>query len=153
MRGVIENLGRRPVEHVTILPAGRGPPVTIRAVAGISHEPIDPYLEALVAKGGTDLLLTAGAPPLVRIDGRVTPLLDVAPLTAEDTQAMVLGVLGDGLRAAFAETKDVDLSFNWAGRARFRANAFMQRGSMALALRLIPYQIPSFEDLGLPETC
>jgi twitching motility protein PilT len=115
--------------------------------------PIDLYLKELWERGGTDLLLTAGARPLVRIDGTMNPLSEYDPLKPADTEKIVGAVLTEELFNAYKRVRDVDFSFNWQGVARFRANAFMQRGSMGLALRLIPYAIPSFSDLGLPETC
>jgi twitching motility protein PilT len=120
-------------------------------MARANADPIDKYLKQLWDKQGTDLLLTAGAPPFVRIDGELHSL-GKTKLTPEDLEQMVTEVLTDDLRDAFSFNKQVDFSFNWAGQARFRANAFTQRGSMALALRLIPYTIPSFEELGLPDT-
>jgi twitching motility protein PilT len=113
--------------------------------------PIDLYLKELWERGGTDLLLTAGARPLVRVDGSMHPLTEYEPLKPADTEKIVSGVLTEELYNAFKRVHDVDFSFNWQGVARFRANAFTQRGSMGLALRLIPYAIPSFGDLGLPE--
>ncbi|MBI4729744.1 MAG: type IV pilus twitching motility protein PilT [Acidobacteria bacterium] len=111
---------------------------------------VDRYLEELSERGATDLLLTAGVPPLVRVDGALGPIEGVKPLRPEDTERIVLALLTEDLAEAFRRTKDVDFSFNWKGRARFRANAFVQRGSVGLSLRLIPYEIPSFGDLGLP---
>jgi twitching motility protein PilT len=115
--------------------------------------PIDVYLGELWERAGTDLLLTAGAQPLIRLDGVMHPLDQHEPLKPADIERIVEGVLTEGLAKQFEATHDVDFSFNWQSVARFRANAFMQRGSMGLALRLIPYQIPSFTDLGLPEIC
>ena len=120
-------------------------------MARASSDPIDDYLTQLWDLGGTDLLLTAGAPPLVRVDGIIQPLPGDT-LTPENLEKLVTGVLTEDLRDAYTFNKQVDFSFNWAGQARFRGNAFMQRGSMALALRLIPYRIPNFEELGLPKT-
>ena len=114
-----------------------------------SSEPIDLYLKELWERGGTDLLFTAGAPPFMRLDGVITPM-DGPTLTHDDTEQLINAVLTVDLRAALAANKQADFSFNWEGRARFRANAFVQRGSLAMALRLIPYHIPSFEELGMP---
>ncbi|HEY8203071.1 MAG TPA: PilT/PilU family type 4a pilus ATPase, partial [Actinomycetota bacterium] len=70
----------------------------------------------------------------------------------EDLERMMQGILTETQAAEFTQVKEIDFSFNWKGLARFRANAFHQRGSMGLALRLIPYRIPSFDELGLPPT-
>jgi twitching motility protein PilT len=111
---------------------------------------IDALLDALVDRNGTDLLLTAGSPPLMRIDGRLLPMENEKPLRPEDTESLATEILNEEQSAAFSRAKDVDFSFNWKGVARFRANAFLQRGSTALSLRLIPYELPTFAQLGLP---
>lgn len=112
-------------------------------------EAINAYLKELWERRGTDLLLTAGAPPLIRVDGKLQAL-DGGPLTPSDCQRLILSVLTEELSVEFKRLKEIDFSFNWEGTARFRANAFLQRGSMGLCLRLIPYRIPTFEELGLP---
>jgi twitching motility protein PilT len=114
---------------------------------------IDPYLDALWDAQGTDLLLTAGAPPLMRINGRLQPYGDGQRLSPSQVDKLVTKVLGDDLQATFDFEGEVDFSFSWKGKARFRGNAFRQRKSSALALRLIPFDIPSFEALGLPPIC
>jgi twitching motility protein PilT len=116
----------------------------------INVSAIDSYLEAMWGLGGTDLHLTAGAPPLVRVDGRLFPIPDLAPLRAEETAQLILGVLTDELSSQFRREKEVDFSFSWHGQTRFRANVYYQQGTMAMALRAIPYRIPTMEELGLP---
>jgi twitching motility protein PilT len=113
--------------------------------------PIDPWLQELWDRKGTDLLLTAGAPPLLRIDGQLQPYDALPPLTPAEVDKLVGQVLGEDLMAKFDFDGEVDFSFSWQERARFRGNAFRQRHSSALALRLIPFEIPSFSDLGLPD--
>ena len=95
------------------------------------------------------MLLVAGSPPLMRLDGEIVPL-DERPLRPEDTARLVRGVLAGELWDDFQHDREIDFSFNWEGQARFRGNAFHQRGSVALSLRLIPYRIPTFDELGLP---
>jgi len=111
---------------------------------------IDHYLEVLWERRASDLLLTAGAPPLLRIDGMLTPMAGLAALIPEEVERMVLGILSEDMAARFQADKEIDFSFNWRSLARFRANAFYQRGSCGLAVRAIPFEIPSFQDLGLP---
>ncbi|HEX9315096.1 MAG TPA: ATPase, T2SS/T4P/T4SS family, partial [Actinomycetota bacterium] len=111
---------------------------------------IDHYLDVLWDRKASDLLLTAGAPPLLRIDGMMTPMAGVAALLPEEIERMVLGILSEDMAARFQADKEIDFSFNWRSLARFRANAFFQRGSCGLAVRAIPFEIPSFQDLGLP---
>jgi len=112
--------------------------------------PVQSYLEALWERGGSDILLTAGARPLLRVDGQLEPLHHEPVLTADDTEKIVVGVMGNRLAQKFYATKEVDFSFSWGERARLRGNAFTQRGTVALALRLIPFYIPTFDELGLP---
>jgi len=118
-------------------------------MAEIDSGAVDAFLGVLHEKGGTDLLLTAGAPPLVRVDGELLPF-NQPPLGADDTERIVHAVLGPETWEAFLEEREVDFSFDWRTVARFRGNAFHQRGAAALALRMIPYEIPTFEQLGLP---
>jgi twitching motility protein PilT len=77
-------------------------------------------------------------------------MAEAETITAERAQELIEALLGDELSARLHEEREVDLSFAWGCRARFRANAFHQRGQMSIALRLIPFEIPSFEQLGLP---
>jgi twitching motility protein PilT len=116
----------------------------------LNSAPIEEYLHELWDRGGTDLLITVGAPPLVRIDGALDALPDRVPLTADDTDRVIRAMLGDDLAARFDAEGEIDFAFSWMDRARFRGNAFHQQGCTALALRLIPFRIPSFEELGLP---
>jgi twitching motility protein PilT len=111
---------------------------------------IDRYLEALWAVGATDLHFTAGAPPLVRVDGRLVPLADEKALSAEECAQLILSVLNDDLSSQLRREKEADFSFSWQDQTRFRGNAYFQQGTLAMALRAIPYRIPTFEELGLP---
>jgi twitching motility protein PilT len=111
---------------------------------------IDPFLTELWERKGTDLLFTVGVPPLLRIDGEMSPASNAEILTTDDTERIVLSVLPPEALEEFRREKDADFSFGWRDLARFRANVFTQRGAMGLSLRLIPMAIPSFDDLGLP---
>ncbi len=110
---------------------------------------VDTLLDELWAAGGTDLLLTPGTSPRIRVDGQLRPASDSTPLSAPETERMVAAALTEPQRHAYA-AGDVDFSFSWRETARIRGSAFRQRGSSALALRLMPYRIPSFDELGLP---
>ncbi|MGH8985355.1 MAG: type IV pilus twitching motility protein PilT [Acidimicrobiia bacterium] len=112
-------------------------------------EPIDAYLRTLWDHGGSDLILVAGAPPSVRIDGMLRPIGGETPLTPDRTEQLVTAILPQRLVERLRDEREVDFSFGWGDDARFRGNAFHQRGSVGLALRLIPRAIPSFSDLGL----
>jgi len=84
------------------------------------------------------------------VDGKLEPIEGAAVLNGEEIDQMARPLLTPVQQATFEEQQDVDFSFSWADRARIRGSVFTQRGQTALALRLIPSKIPSFEDLGLP---
>ena len=98
---------------------------------------------------GSDLHLTTQTPPQIRVHGRLQ-MLDLPPLGPSDTKALAYSVLTDAQKKRFEETLELDFSFGIRGIARFRCNLFNQRGAVAAVYRLIPEQIKSFDDLGLP---
>ena len=106
-------------------------------------------LRAVVEKGASDLHVTTGTPPQLRIDGGLLPL-KTAPLTPVDTKQICYSVLTEEQKVAFERENEIDLSFGVKGLARFRGNLFIQRGAVAGVFRQIPFKIMSFEDLGLP---
>jgi twitching motility protein PilT len=109
-------------------------------------------LEDMVARGASDLHLTAGLPPQYRVDGGlVSSQFDV--LTGEDTRRLAYSILNEEQKKRFENERELDLSFGVQGISRFRANVFMQRGVTSMAIRQIPYAIHSFEELGLPPVC
>jgi twitching motility protein PilT len=87
---------------------------------------------------------------MLRIDGAMHRLEGAESLRPEDIERLMAAILTGTQAEEYARSKEIDFSFNWERNARFRANAFHQRGSMGLALRLIPYRIPDFAELGLP---
>jgi twitching motility protein PilT len=107
-------------------------------------------LKMMMEKGGSDLHVTTGSPPRLRIDGKLVPV-DQPALSPSDTKALCYSVLTDAQKHRFEENNELDLSFAIKGISRFRANIFMQRGAVAGAFRLIPFDIRSFKELGLPE--
>ena len=111
----------------------------------------DLLLEGLWESKGTDLLLTAGACPMVRVDGDLAPADGFGPLSADDTEAIMRQLLTADQSDSFHAGREVDFSFTWRETARLRGNAFLAKGDVGLALRLIPNEIPTYEDLGLPE--
>ena len=112
---------------------------------------LDFCLRHLVESGGSDLHLKVPAPPVMRIDGSMRPIEGLAPLTREDTDGAVRLMLDDPLKLQeFAEENEVDFSYSIPGIARFRVNAFKQRGSTSLVIRSIPVDIRSIDDLQLP---
>ena len=114
--------------------------------------PIDLHelLQRMVARRASDLHLTVGLPPTIRVNGSLTPLEDLRALTAEDTQQLCTLILNDTQRERFAAQQEIDLSFGVRGLCRFRANLFVQRGAVAGVFRAISPHVPSMEELGLP---
>jgi twitching motility protein PilT len=112
---------------------------------------IDGLLAALWQAGGTDLLLSVGLPPMLRVDGTLTPVPGASALSAEDTNALLAEVLTPDQTDAWDASHEYDFSFSWRENARIRGNAFTQRGLTAVALRMIPRSIPSPDELGLPQ--
>jgi twitching motility protein PilT len=106
-------------------------------------------LKAMIDRGASDLHVTTGSPPQLRIDDVLVPL-KVPALTHEDTQRLCYSVLTEEQRQDFERRNELDLSFGVKNLARFRANFFMQRGAVAGAFRAIPFKVLSFEELGLP---
>ena len=106
-------------------------------------------LKAMIEKGASDMHITTGAPPLLRIDGDVIPL-KLPPLGPVETKQICFSVLTEEQKAQFEKTNELDLSFGVKGLSRFRANVYMQRGAVAGAFRTIPFKILSFDELGLP---
>ncbi len=106
-------------------------------------------LKAMVEKGASDMHITAGAPPLLRIDGEVIPL-KLPPLSPVDTKHLCYSIMTEEQKIHFEKESELDLSFGVKNLSRFRANIFLQRGAVAGAIRTIPFKILSFEELGLP---
>jgi len=116
----------------------------------IDTTPIEGLVRELWDRGGTDIHITAGSPPLLRIDGELYPVEGHAPILAEDTERLAQAMLPAEMLSHLYERKELDFSFSWQDDARFRGNAFFQRGAVSLALRAIPYRIPSMQELLLP---
>ncbi len=106
-------------------------------------------LKAMVEKGASDLHVTTGSPPQLRIDGKLVPL-KTPPMSPVDTKQLCYSILTDAQKHKFEEESELDLSFGVKGLSRFRANIFMQRGAVAGAFRTIPFKILTFQELGLP---
>jgi twitching motility protein PilT len=111
---------------------------------------IDPWLQALWDHQGSDLLLATGSEPRIRVDGKLTAIEGTSVLTAEQIDEMVRDMLSEVQERTLSEQQDVDFSLTWRNLARLRGSAFTQKGDMALALRMIPSDIPTFDELGLP---
>ncbi|MBI4687177.1 MAG: type IV pilus twitching motility protein PilT [Nitrospirae bacterium] len=107
-------------------------------------------LKIMIEKNASDLHITSGTPPRLRIDGKLVSLTDT-PLMPADTKSLCYSILTDSQKHKFEEHNELDLSFGVKGLSRFRANIFVQRGAVAGAFRAIPYNIKTFNDLGLPD--
>ena len=107
-------------------------------------------LKTTVELEGSDLHLTSGVPPVVRINGQLHRLDDHESLTADETKRLVYSLLADGQKDLFEEASELDIAFGIPGGARFRCNVFNQRGDVAAVYRLIPETIRSIDELGLP---
>lgn len=107
-------------------------------------------LKVMIEKGASDLHITTGSPPRLRVDGKLIPL-DHESLAPTETKALCYSILTDAQKHRFEEQSELDLSFGVKGLSRFRGNIFMQRGAVAGAFRTIPFEIKTFQELGLPE--
>ena len=106
-------------------------------------------LRAMIEKGASDMHITTGSPPLLRIDGAIVPL-KLTPLSPVETKQICYSVLTEEQKIQFEKGKELDFSFGVKNLSRFRANLFMQRGAVSAVFRSIPFKILSFDELGLP---
>src|SRR5213079_819000 len=106
-------------------------------------------LKRMLEMSGSDLHLTTNSPPQVRVHGHLVPL-DLPQLTPAETKQLAYSVMTDAQKHRFEESLELDFSFGLKGLARFRANVFNQRGATSAVFRLIPFEIKSFNQLGLP---
>ena len=111
---------------------------------------IQTLLEEMVLRGATDLHLLAGAPPYFRIDQELVPL-EYNVLTPAMTRSLVYSLLNDQQKKRLEEEMELDFAISLEGLSRFRGNAYIQRGSVACAIRRIPFEIPALQELGLPD--
>ncbi len=100
--------------------------------------------------GGSDLHITTGSSPQVRVHGHLHPMTEFPAFTPAATKQLAYSVLTDAQKHRFEENLELDFSFGLKGMSRFRANLFNQRGAVGAVFRAIPYEIKSFDQLGLP---
>ena len=110
------------------------------------------FLTILMDRGGSDLHLTTGSPPVIRVNGDLVRLAGYRRLQPVDLQTLLYAILTQKQREVFEENLELDLSYQLPGKARFRVNVFQQRDAMGAVMRLIPFDIKSVDDLGLPST-
>lgn len=110
---------------------------------------IEDLMEEVIERGGSDLHLSAGLPPYIRISGKLTPT-EHEPMTAESCQRLIFSMLNNTQRKQLEQTWELDCSYGVKGLARFRVNVYKDRGTYAACLRALSSKIPSMEALGLP---
>lgn len=111
---------------------------------------IEILLEEVIKKKASDLHLQVSLPPMLRVDGALTPVNGAQPLTEETIELLIFAILDEDQKQILLKDKEFDFSFAFGDLGRFRVNAFHERGNLAAALRLIPNEILSIEQLGLP---
>ncbi|HRV80719.1 MAG TPA: ATPase, T2SS/T4P/T4SS family, partial [Planctomycetota bacterium] len=114
---------------------------------------MEELLALMIAQGGSDLHISVGSPPRIRVDGVLLPV-ESAPLDSDDTRRLGSSILNSEQIARLDREQELDCSFAMDGLGRFRVNVFYQQGSVATVLRAIPTAIPNFQGLGMPlEVC
>jgi twitching motility protein PilT len=108
-------------------------------------------LKYMIEKGASDLHITTGISPSIRIDGKMKAIPGLEPLSGTQTKDLCYSILTDAQKHKFEENSELDLSFGVKNLSRFRANIYVQRGAVAAAIRTIPFKIKTFQELGLPE--
>ncbi|MBN1879810.1 type IV pilus twitching motility protein PilT [bacterium] len=108
-------------------------------------------LKIMIERQATDLHITTGTHPHLRVHGQITPIKEIPPLTPKETKQLAYSVLTDTQKHTFEERKELDFSFGVRGLSRFRANIYSQRSAVAIAVRTIPFRIMGFDELGLPK--
>lgn len=112
---------------------------------------IETLLEECVKRNASDLHIQVGLPPILRVDGALIPIAGISVLTEDVIQKLVFSTLDSEQREVLSKDKEFDYSFAFGDMARFRVNAFQERGNLAAAFRLIPNKMPTLADLGLPQ--
>ncbi len=111
---------------------------------------IDTLLALACSKGASDLHLKAGSHPFIRVNGELTPLVDVPRLSPEDTLAMAFSIMNNRQKQRFKDACEVDIAYGVSGLGRFRCNVFQQRGAVGMVFRVIPMTVRTVSDLQLP---
>ena len=114
---------------------------------------IDGLLKRLINKGASDLHLVVQSPPVLRINGLLVPQEDMPTLNPDDIDGLLSQTITKDQRSAFNNEHELDSAYSMVGVGRFRINALKQRGSTSLAFRLVPFDIPTIDELGLPQIC
>ncbi|MEK6692978.1 MAG: type IV pilus twitching motility protein PilT [Nitrospirota bacterium] len=112
---------------------------------------INELLKVSIERGASDLHIKVGNPPVLRIDGVLTPMVEQKRVTQEDAISIAFSVMSGPQKEKFREKNELDLAYSVSGLGRFRVNVFQQRGTIGMVLRTIPVRIRTFEELYLPE--
>ncbi len=140
-------------DDLPLVEAAPAPEIPVEAAEGEEKEPsLADFLMAVIEGAGSDLHLTSGVPPMIRVHGELQPLRGYRRLLPKDIQDLVYAMLTQRQRESFEDGLELDLSYSLPGKARFRANVFQQRDSVGAVMRLIPFEIKGVDDLGLPPT-
>jgi twitching motility protein PilT len=122
------------------------------AASGEATMNLDSMLRTMMSKGASDLHLKVGSFPHLRVHGELVPLAECGKLSSEDALMMAFSMMNNKQKQRFRDEAEVDLGYGVKGLGRFRVNVFQQRGAVSVAIRAIPANIPSFDDLHLPKT-
>lgn len=125
--------------------------VTPTPTTSVNDFHVDDLLRLMLERGGSDLHITVGSPPGIRMRGELVPVENSRPLTPRDAQAMIMGLLSEEQRRRFETELELDFAYSIPGVSRFRANVFQQRNSIGAVFRVIPLIIPTIDQLGLPK--
>ena len=136
----------QPVASVPVAPAASAAPVVEQTTIRI-----ETLLEECVKRNASDLHIQVGLPPILRVDGALTPIAGLAALTEDVIEKLIFATLDSEQREILAKDREFDYSFAFGNMARFRVNAFRERGNLAAAFRLIPNKMPTLAELGLPQ--
>lgn len=114
---------------------------------------IEELLEITLNQKASDLHLITGIPPIIRVNGVLLPVSGQSPLTEEEVKELVFSLVDEEQKEILLVNKEFDFSFPYKDQARFRVNAYHQKGTLAASLRLLPVQIPKIDEINLPEIC
>jgi twitching motility protein PilT len=114
---------------------------------------IDELLKLMVEKNASDLHLRVGSPPVIRIYGKLSAIKELPPITIEDSEAIFESITTPSNRKMFVENLELDTAYSASGIGRFRVNVLRQRGTLAFVIRLVPFIIPTIDQMKLPLIC
>ncbi|KKW11482.1 MAG: Pili biogenesis protein ATPase, partial [Parcubacteria group bacterium GW2011_GWA2_49_9] len=125
---------------------------SIRIISFMSDELLNSLIESTIREGASDLHLLVGRHPVIRVSGQLVPLVKQPQLTGKNAEAFLDQFLRPEDKQLFLKNKEMDFSYSFKDEVRFRGNAYYEKGTIGIALRLIPRKIPSLQELSLPGT-